>query len=90
MCWDSRNDEKDLQRRGGGQSIQAMHGTINSRYGNLKHFGFMRSMESLICQELKPGKRLKYLPAMRETWVRSLGWEDSLEKEMAIRYSILA
>jgi len=24
----------------------------------------------------------KSLPAMRETWVRSLGWEDPLEKEM--------
>ena len=23
------------------------------------------------------------LPAMRETWVQSLGWEDSLEKEKA-------
>ena len=23
---------------------------------------------------------VKNLPAMRETWVRSLGWEDSLEK----------
>ena len=57
MCWNSRNDEKDLQRQGGGQSIQARHGIINSRYGNLKHFGFMRgSMESLICQELKPSK----------------------------------
>ena len=27
-------------------------------------------------------QRLKHLPAMRETWVRSLGWEESLEKEM--------
>ena len=30
------------------------------------------------------------LPAMQETWVRFLGWEDPLEKEMAIRSSILA
>ena len=30
------------------------------------------------------------LPAMRETWVRSLGWEDSLEKGKATHYSILA
>ena len=35
-------------------------------------------------------QRLKRLPAMRETWVRSLGREDSLEKEMAIRSRILA
>ena len=57
MCWNSRNDEKDLQTWRGEQSIQARHGIINSRYGNLKHFGFRRgSMEILICQELKPGK----------------------------------
>ena len=35
-------------------------------------------------------QRLKCLPAMRETWVRSLGWEDPLEKEMATHSSILA
>ena len=35
-------------------------------------------------------QRLKCLPAMQETWVRSLGWEDPLEKEMATHSSILA
>ena len=30
------------------------------------------------------------LPAMWETWVQSLGWEDPLEKEMATHSSILA
>ena len=35
-------------------------------------------------------QRIKRLPAMRETYVRSLGWEDPLEKEMAIHSSILA
>ena len=34
--------------------------------------------------------RLKHLPGMPETRVRSLGWEDSLEKEMATHSSILA
>ena len=33
---------------------------------------------------------LKRLPAMRETWVRSLGREDPLEKEMATHSSTLA
>ena len=33
---------------------------------------------------------LKHLPAMRETQVRSLGWEDPLEKEMATHSCILA
>ena len=35
-------------------------------------------------------QRLKRLPAMRETWVRSLGQEDTLEKEIATQSSILA
>ena len=33
---------------------------------------------------------VKNLPAVQETRVRSLGWEDPLEKEMATRSSILA
>ena len=41
-------------------------------------------MTSLVAQMVSS------LPAMRETWVRSLGWEDPLEKEMATHSSILA
>jgi len=33
---------------------------------------------------------VKKLPAVQETWVRSLGWEDPLEKEMATHSRILA
>ena len=33
---------------------------------------------------------VKNLPAMQETWVRSLGWEDPLEEGMATHFSILA
>ena len=33
---------------------------------------------------------IKNLPAMRDTWVRSLGWEDTLEKGKATHFSILA
>ena len=32
----------------------------------------------------------KNLPAMREPWVLSLGWEDPLEEVMATHSSILA
>ena len=32
---------------------------------------------------------VKRLPAMRETQVQSLGWEDTLEKEMATHSSTL-
>ena len=34
--------------------------------------------------------KVKNSPAMQETWVQSLGWEDSLEKGMATHSSILA
>ena len=33
---------------------------------------------------------VRKLPAMQETWVRFLGWEDPLEEEMATHSSILA
>ena len=36
------------------------------------------------------GSVVKNPPAKQETWVRSRGWEDPLEKEMAIHFSILA
>ena len=39
---------------------------------------------SLIAQSVKN------LPAMQETWVQFLGWEDTLEKEKATNSSILA
>ena len=43
------------------------------------------SWASLVAQMVK-----KNLPAMQETWVRSLGWEDPLEESMATHSSILA
>ena len=33
---------------------------------------------------------VKNLPAMQETWLQFLGWEDPLDKEMAFHSSILA
>ena len=33
---------------------------------------------------------VKNLPAVQETWVQSLGWEDPLEKGKATHFSILA
>ena len=35
-------------------------------------------------------QRVKHLPAMQETQVRFLGWEDLLEKEIATHSSNLA
>ena len=51
----------------------------------MQTFTYLKSfITSLVAQ------RLKHLPAMRETWVRPLGREDPLEKEMATHFSILA
>jgi len=47
-------------------------------------FLWLISWASLVAQ------RLRHLPAMWKSWVRSLGWEDPLEKEMATHSSILA
>ena len=33
---------------------------------------------------------VKNAPAMQETWVQSLGWEDPLEEGMATHFSVLA
>ena len=47
----------------------------------LLHFS---SSASLVAQ------MVKNLPAVQETWIRSLGLEDALEEEMATHASILA
>ena len=43
-----------------------------------------KKMASLVTQ------MVKNLPAVQETWVLSLGWEDALENRIATHYSILA
>ena len=45
---------------------------------------FVTPQTSLVAQTVKNP------PVMWETWVRSLGWEDPLEKNMATHSSILA
>ena len=53
---------------------------------NAKRTGAKKNWASLMAQ------MVKNLPAMQETWVQSLGWEDALEKGMAthpLQYSCL-
>ena len=50
----------------------------------LENFPFSCILSSLIAQ------LVKNLPAMWETWVRSLDWKDPLEKAKATQTSILA
>ena len=56
-------------------------------------FGDHQGTGSIIqkqCNASLVAQRLKHLSAMQETWVRSLGWEDPLQKEMATHSRILA
>ena len=48
-------------------------------------FSISRGSEGFLVAQL-----VKNLPAMRETWVRSLGWEDLLENGKATHSSLLA
>ena len=53
------------------------------------HVCYLRTFAVLI-RALLMAKMAKTLPAVQETWVRSPGQEDPLEKEMATHSSILA
>ena len=47
--------------------------------------------DSILLEGFLGDSVVKNLPVTQETWVQSLGWEDSLEEEMATHlYSILA
>ena len=52
--------------------------------GEGKGYPLQYSWASLVAQ------LVKNVPEMQDTWVRSLGWEDPLEKGKAIHSSILA
>ena len=68
--------------------IHFIHTYICILFYILFHYGLSQDIEysgaSLVAQ------MVKNLPAMQETWVQSLSWEDPLEKEMATHSRILA
>ena len=72
----------------GGAWWATVHGVAKSRT-RLSDFTFTflqtyaQMWASLVTQTVKN------LPVMQKTWVRSLGWEDPLEKGMAAHSSIL-
>ena len=73
-----------------GESCCGFHRLVGGLSGaesvySAPHSADVRSVRlSLVAQ------MVKCLPTTRKTWVRSLGQEDPLEKEMAIHSSILA
>ena len=62
-----------------------VHGVTKS-WTWLKDFTFTFTLAEIFTV----AQMVKNLPAMQETWVRSLGQEDHLEKGLAIHSSILA
>ena len=75
------SDSKESARNVGDLGlIPGLGRSLGGRYDN----PFQYSWSPLVAQTIKN------LPAMLETWVRSLGWEDSPEKSMATYSSILA
>ena len=82
--------------------VHIYNGILLSHKRNAFESVLMRwvNLESIIQSEVSQKEKSKHcilmhiygknLPAMRETWTRSLGQEDALEKEMATHSSTLA
>ena len=56
----------------------------------VENLALYKNLHRTVYAASQMAQRVKRLPAMQETQVRSLGQEDSLEKEMAIHCSTLA
>ena len=81
LCFpDSSVGKESTCRAGNPSSIPGLGRSAGEGIG----YPLQYSWASLVAQLVKNP------PAMRETWVRSLGWEDPLEKRKATHSSILA
>ena len=81
-CWGfpgSSAGKESACNAGDPSSIPGLGGSVGEGRGYTLHY----SWASLVA------KLVKNLPAMWETWVQSLGWEDPLEKGKATHSSIL-
>ena len=69
-------------------SLQARHCAKHIIW--IVSFGWMDYLTLILYGASLVAQTVKNPPAMRETWVQSLGWEDSLEEGMATHSSVLA
>ena len=79
------------------RSLHSVWIVKNYTYISLHRVGYspqgrkeLDTTERLYFESSLVAQMVKHLPVMWETWVRSLGWEDLLEKEMATHSSTLA
>ena len=69
----------------GGQKIQKSECRLHEKKKDRDHLEM-----SILAMDFPHGSVVKNPPAVQETWVQPLGWEDPLENEMATHCSILA
>ena len=84
LLWSTRLEELQVLNDGDGSGLEIVE-TIHllSHLFHLSHENKYKLIWASLLAQL-----VKNLPAMRETWVRSLGWEDPLEKGKATYSSI--
>ena len=71
-------------------NINIVHVYAGRRVTGLKIYIFHKRQIIIMCRLSLVAQSVKNPPAMQETWVQSLGWEDPLEEGMATHSSILA
>ena len=79
-------------------SSLASHTGVAEKKAQFFHRGLLRRKDAVLNDPMSTqpetaslvAEMIKNLPAMQETWVRSLSWEDPLEEGMATHCSILA
>ena len=70
--------------------ISSAGGFLFLHFPNNTHYYLFYNSTILVDRASLVAQLVKNLPAMQETWVQFLGWEDPLEKEMATHSSVLA
>ena len=87
ICWGHHSESDLVWRQSQKLSLEGWpHGSVDVRLRPPEKTWktFLLFKTSLVAQ------KVKRLPTTQETWVRSLSWEDLLEKEMATTSSLLA